>query len=323
MAKVESINFSKTNPNLDKLQEHFNRALDKYFDPAGKPKPECFEAIGCYHCQKREVVSEFVVERFRHVRCAHCGMVYVSPRLKAQMVHDSYNEKHYDDFYRIKLIPAVDYRREVIARRKYRQIMPYFHKPGKILDIGCGLGEFLSVFKEEGWDCLGVEFNEFAASYGKEHFGVNIIAKSIFDFDAEGGQFDCVTLWGVLEHFTSPQDVLKKVYEIIRPGGYLVLEVPSGDSVLVRFVEKFGGPVDRIIEGDRHNMLFSLKAFREMISACGFVPEHIQTNGLDIKTLTRLHGKKVDEEFVDQLQDAVDRSMAGDLIRGIWKKPAK
>jgi 2-polyprenyl-3-methyl-5-hydroxy-6-metoxy-1,4-benzoquinol methylase len=321
MNKLNAVDSAQANPNLDQLHEYFHRALDHFFNADGSMKREYFEDISCYHCGSSEIVSEFTADRFRHVRCAKCNMVYVSPRLKAQTVHDSYNEEHYNHFYKIKLIPSIDYRRNVIAKNKYEQIMKYVKGPGSILDIGCGLGEFLSVFSEKGWECLGVEFNEFAANYAKENFRVKVIPKSIFDFTAASGQYDCITLWGVLEHFTKPQDVLAKAYEILKPGGVLVLEVPSGDSVLVRYIEAFGGPVNRIIEGDRHNMLFSFQAFCGMVEEKGFIREHVQSNGLDLTTLTSLHNQSMDKDFMNKVQDAIDRALAGDLLRGFWRKP--
>lgn len=196
------IRTQELNPNLDKIRKHYDKVLSRYFNQDDSPKEEFFENVSCYNCGSTKYTSEFTISRFRHVRCANCGMVYVTPRLKEKILHDSYNEEDYDASYRFKLMPALDYRREVIGRRKYRQIESYFEKPGSILDIGCGLGELLSVFAENGWSCLGVEFNQFAARFAREKFGLNIIQESIFDFQPDERSFDCIMLWGVLEHFT-------------------------------------------------------------------------------------------------------------------------
>jgi len=247
-------------------------------------------------------------------------MIYVSPRIKESILHESYNEDDYTEHYRLKLIPSIEYRRNVLGKRKYDQIASYFKKPGSILDIGCGLSDLLSVFKDNGWSCMGIEFNKFAAHYGRDNFGVNVIDKSIFDFEPEDYQFDCIMLWGVLEHFTNPMAVLSKVYQILKKDGLLVLEVPSADSILVRYYEKFEGYIDRIIEGDRHIMLFSLQSLEEMTRNSGFEFVHLQSNGLDLDTLMRLNNESCSHEFVTRLQYAVDQSMCGDLLRGFWRK---
>lgn len=310
------IRTQELNPNLDKIHEHYQKVLSRYFNRDGSSRDEYFESVNCYNCGETKYTAEFTINRFRHVRCARCGMVYVSPRLKETILHDAYNEEDYNAAAKYKLIPAVEYRREVIGRRKYQQIAAYFKKPGSILDIGCGLGELLSIFDENGWDCLGVEFNELSAGYAREKFKLNIVQESIFDFKPARQKFDCIMLWGVLEHFTRPVSVLGKVYQLLRRGGLLVLEVPNGDSLLVRYYEKYGGYIDRIIEGDRHIMLFSPEALRQMTERCGFKLVHLQTNGLDIDTLLRLNNQNRDPQLVSQVQSVLDGMLHGDLLRG-------
>jgi len=313
------IDESKINPNLDKLYRHFDSALQKYFE-GDKPIPEYFEQVRCYNCGSKEIISSFTVNRFRHVRCKNCNMIYVNPRLKESIVHNLYNEETYTEFYKIKLIPSIDHRRNVLAINKYNQIVKYFSKSGKALDIGSGLGEVLSVFQENGWDCTGIEFNEFAAEYSHKTFKLNIINKSIYDFESTQ-EYDVLMLWGVLEHFYEPVEILRKAYKLLRDDGILLLEVPSADSVLVRYYEKTARHVDRIIEGDRHIMLFSIQSFVEMTEKAGFIPVEILSNGLDVSTLNRLElNNKLDITQVNELQGLLDSSLQGDLLRGFFRR---
>lgn len=313
------IDDSRINPNLDKLHKHFKTVLDKYFD-GDKPVVEYFEEVMCYNCGSEEIISSFVIDRFRHVRCKDCGMVYVSPRLRETITHDLYNDKTYDESYKIKLIPSIDYRRNVLGVKKYKQIFEYFDKPGKVLDIGCGLGELLSKFQENNWDCTGIEFNEFAADYARTSFNLNIVNKSIYEFDGTD-KYDLIMLWGVLEHFYDPVKILKKINELLKDDGILVLEVPSGDSVLVRYFEQNPQSVDRIIEGDRHIMLFSVRGFIEMAEKGGFKPVSIKSNGLDITTLNRLIlNSALDLPQANELQELLDNSLQGDLVRGFFRR---
>lgn len=313
------IDEKKINPNIDKLHNYFDNILAKYFKD-GKPDPEYFEQTACYNCGSPEIANSFTVNQFTHVRCKNCQMVYVNPRFKESIVTNLYNEEDYTEFYKIKLIPSIEYRKTVLAEKKYEQIAGYFNKSGKVLDIGSGLGEVLSVFKEHGWDCKGIEFNEFAANYSKEKFGLNILNKSIYDFDSSE-KFDVIMLWGVLEHFFKPADILNKIHELLNNDGLLLLEVPSADSVLVRYYERTSKPVDRIIEGDRHIMLFSLRGLIEMTENSGFTPIEIKSNGLDVSTLNRLElNNTLNLSQVNKIQQLLDDSMQGDLLRGFFKK---
>jgi 2-polyprenyl-3-methyl-5-hydroxy-6-metoxy-1,4-benzoquinol methylase len=309
---------SRLNPNLDAIHRRFEESLNRYFDARGCPTPEYFEEVACYNCGSRAVGREFVIARFRHVRCDACGMVYVSPRLREALGHDSYTEDYYTETYRLKLIPALPYRTTVINPRKYAQLMEYFFAPGSILDVGCGLGDFLHECKSRGWKTLGIELNPFAADYARREFGLDVAATSVSAFDEKVERFDCVTLWGVLEHVVRPVALLEKARDLLRPGGLLVLEVPSGDSFLVRYYERYGGHVDRIIEGDRHIMLFSVQALREMTARAGFREIRLQSNGLDFDTLNRLESLGLAPELTARWQGVLDNALSGDLLRGFF-----
>lgn len=316
------IDESKINPQLDVLYNYFQNILSKYFDE-GNLIPEYFEEVCCYNCGNNEYSNVFVVNRFRHIRCSNCGMVYAMPRLKESIAHNLYSKDNYTEFYKIKLCPSIDYRRNVLGINKYNQLMSFFESPGKVLDIGCGLGEVLSVSKEHGWDCLGIEFNKFAADYGKDKFGLSIINKNVYDFE-DTEKYDLIMMWGILEHFYDPLKILNKVNELLLDNGVLLIEVPSADSLLVRYYERTSKIVDRIIEGDRHIMLFSFKSFTELLDKAGFKAVNIVSNGLDVSTLNRLELDKImTNEMVNKVQQLLDDSLQGDLLRGFFKKRSK
>ncbi|MDD5005720.1 MAG: class I SAM-dependent methyltransferase [Candidatus Omnitrophica bacterium] len=317
------IEFDKVNPNLSKLSDYISEKTRVFFTDNGGFRKKYFENIKCYHCNKDSFVSVFYDRYgFRHVRCSICGMVYVNPRLKEKIVHDLYSEDDYTQYYKIKLLPALEYRRNVLAVNKYNQIVNLsLKKTGKVLDIGCGLGEVLSIFKERGWGTTAIEFNPFAADYAKEHFGISVVNKSVYDFN-EAGKFDVIMLWGVLEHLYDPSKILKKCKKLLTDKGLLVIEVPSADSLLVRYAENTDKKVDRIIEGDRHLMLFSVLSFKEMLGKNGFIPKKLISNGLDVATIDRLFMEKrlTNNALVDIIQEILDESLQGDLLRGFFTK---
>jgi len=313
------IDESNINPNLDQVYSYFDELNKRYFSEIG-PIDEFFENVSCYNCGSTQYLTEFTVNRFRHVRCRNCGMVYVNPRLKERIIHDFYGEEEYSAVYKMKLIPSIEYRRNVLSKKKYDQIMGFMQSPGIVLDIGSGLGETLSVFKENGWECTGIELNAFAANYARDQFGLDIINESIFGTKLDG-TFDLVMMWGVLEHFYDPMRILRKIHSLLKRDGLFVCEVPSADSVLVRYYEAMEKPVDRIIEGDRHIMLFSRRSFIEMMEKSGFSPIKLQTNGLDIATLNRLELENtMDLNEVNRLQAILDESFQGDLLRGFFRR---
>lgn len=100
---------------------------------------------------------------------------------------------------------------------------------GRILDIGCGTGEFLNTMKSAGWTTLGLEPSPQAAKMANTNYGLDVKSpESLFDLDA--GSFDAVTMWHVLEHVHELHDYLAKLKEIIAESGKLIIAVPNYTS---------------------------------------------------------------------------------------------
>lgn len=104
--------------------------------------------------------------------------------------------------------------------------LPAIHTSGiKLLDYGCGTGDFLVRAKAIGYTAEGYEPNEKAAVILKKR-GVQTI-KSIQNIDY---QYDIITLWHVLEHIKVPESILKSLVNHLKPGGLLLIAIPNYDS---------------------------------------------------------------------------------------------
>ncbi len=183
----------------------------------------------------------------------------------------------------------------------------------------CGIGDLLYVFKERGWDANGIELNPFAAKYAREKFGLKIFEESVLGWHGSN-DYDVAMIWGALEHFTEPAKVLEILYSSLKDGGLAVLETTHSDSLLLSYVESLGGLVDRIVEGDRHIIHFSIEGLKNIIEDSGFTILELKTNGLDISSLNRYHNGNATAEFIGVVQELVDLKKLGDLIRVYMKK---
>jgi 2-polyprenyl-3-methyl-5-hydroxy-6-metoxy-1,4-benzoquinol methylase len=316
---MQIVDEKKLNKGLSEIKDYYVKIYSKYFDSDGKPIKRYFEEVSCPVCNNEEIDNEFLADRFRHTRCNKCESIYVNPRLKTNLVHDRYFEEEYEFFFKKKIIPSLEYRINVINRNKYNQIANFVKGPGKILDMCCGVGDLLSVFKADGWKTFGLELNPFAARFAKEKFGIDIFEESILDWKRPE-EYDVVMMWGALEHFPEPSKVLKIMYDSVKKGGMAVLETTNADSFLLTYIEKFGGKVDRIVEGDRHIMHFSLKGLKNIIEDTGFSIKNMRTNGLDISSLNRYYNGNASDRFIGIIQELVDEKKMGDLIRVFMKK---
>jgi len=116
-------------------------------------------------------------------------------------------------------------------------------KPGRVFDFGFGGGIHLVQFALNNWDCVGIDVSEevlkraqnFIAEIEKvsgANLKIKLLAGDFFEYLPSGNeQFDIVYQVGVIEHFLDENERLKalqKMFEITKPGGFILSIVPSG-----------------------------------------------------------------------------------------------
>lgn len=92
--------------------------------------------------------------------------------------------------------------------------------PGRVLDVGCGLGSWLDVLADRGWETEGVEPNPTARATAAERHRMH-------ETPPAGGDFDLVLLQHVLEHLRDPLATMRQVAAATRPGGHVFVSVPD------------------------------------------------------------------------------------------------
>ena len=100
----------------------------------------------------------------------------------------------------------------------------------RVLDFGCGYGEFLATCALFGFEATGVDRSTARRENAKQ---VRIFAE-IADLKAssEGAKrFHAITLFEVLEHLDDPVAVLRSLTDLLLPGGILILETPDCTGV--------------------------------------------------------------------------------------------
>ncbi|MDQ3277594.1 MAG: class I SAM-dependent methyltransferase [Bacteroidota bacterium] len=101
---------------------------------------------------------------------------------------------------------------------------------GRILDIGAGIGAFLSEIKQRGWETTGIEPDAGARKQAKELFGLTLQEPGTL-YDLPASHFDAITLWHVLEHVHQLHDYIEQMKNLLAPGGKLFIAVPNYTSV--------------------------------------------------------------------------------------------
>ena len=103
-------------------------------------------------------------------------------------------------------------------------------KSGKLLDLGCGVGNFLAAARDAGFDVTGIELNHNAVRFAHEYYGLRCvfaIRPEQFRATHTSEKFDVVTFFEVLEHQEDPRGFLDVAKDCLAEGGYLALSVPN------------------------------------------------------------------------------------------------
>ncbi len=111
---------------------------------------------------------------------------------------------------------------------KFVQLFP-LSPHAKILDIGCGQGVALQLFKSQGFDPIGITLNsQDVAVCQQRGYQVYEMDQSFLDF--ADASFDFVWCRHCLEHSIFPYFTLSEIHRVLKPQGYLYIELPAPDT---------------------------------------------------------------------------------------------
>jgi len=178
--------------------------------------------VDCPGCDSKHSVFETTKNGFRVVRCLECSSLYVNPRPIEPELLEIYRR-----------VPQLSNSREgqpvhdgEDARREadYRlSRLMQFVKTGRILDLGCGRGDFL-LRARPLFDAGGGDIVNRTPSHPPD---IPVFEGRLEDARFEPESFDAVTAIEVFEHLFDPHGALKEIHRILRPGGILLLQ--TGD----------------------------------------------------------------------------------------------
>jgi 2-polyprenyl-3-methyl-5-hydroxy-6-metoxy-1,4-benzoquinol methylase len=135
------------------------------------------------------------------------------------------------------------------------------HKP-RLLDVGAGLGVFPYRMKAAGWDCVALDMDKRLAAHYRDTIGVEAVIGDVTTLEGLG-HFDLVTFNKVLEHVPDPIGMLASVLRLLKPAGFVYVELPDGEAAEVDGKER-----EEYLLGHIH--VFSFASYALLIAKAGF-----------------------------------------------------
>ncbi len=181
-------------------------------------------------CQDYTVSGEY----FDIVECETCEFRFTNPRPSPDEIGQYYESDDYtphQDTGQGLIDTLYRWVRLYTLRSKHRLIASLVSTPpGRLLDFGCGTGEFLDLCQSNGWEARGLEPDSGAQEVAATKYGLTVEDPAdIQEFPSD--HFDVITLWHVLEHVPQLSDTIEELKRTLAPTGTLVVAVPNCASL--------------------------------------------------------------------------------------------
>ena len=219
------------------------------------------------------------------VQCNTCGLIYADPRPTEEAVRQWWacyqaERKRPSQW---KYLKDDSQMASFIQEAQKRLIILESQVKGRtLLDVGAGVGIFVAVCLESGWEVTGVELMDQAVSVAY-HYNLPVQQGDFLKVGFPHEFFDVVTLWEVIEHLHDPRPFLQKIWNLLRPGGILALSTPNPESAWVRFK----GPFWHLWMEPTHLYCYSLRVLQRLLTEMGFqvvrwMPSPRAIHGIDM-----------------------------------------
>ncbi len=180
--------------------------------------------MNCPACDNKETVKLGMKHKeYELCRCPACDLMFWHP-MKAPGP-DSYQAWPVD-FTAIRPVWSPH-----TAYKKFFRDMPA--RGGRLLDVGCGIGDFCYLAEKAGYSVTGIDFAPQFIEVARRRFpSLDFETTTLDEFAAKrtNDKYDVVTFIEVLEHLDNIRNFLQSVRKVIKPGGYAVCSVPNREK---------------------------------------------------------------------------------------------
>ncbi|MBN1495317.1 MAG: class I SAM-dependent methyltransferase [Spirochaetes bacterium] len=167
---------------------------------------------------------------FTLVKCAHCGLEYVSPRPDPDEISAYYDDNYfmqrtdrgYNDYFSEAMRQEIE--RVVLLNLADLDFFSYEESLAgekRVLDIGCAAGYFLNLMRDRGWETTGVDISPACVEFARGE-GLAVYEDDYLEI-AFARPFDLITLWASIEHLHHPDRFLEKAHDELKKGGLLYI----------------------------------------------------------------------------------------------------
>ena len=244
---------------------------------SGTSRPD---AVGsCPACGSPETAKAFEAGGVAFRRCTACRSLFDPAPPGADELRELYEGREYfvkDPEQAEDGSTLWGYPEDYVADRanseaKFDRVLGHLERyvePGRLLDVGSGPGFLLTAARARGWDAVGLDVNEWAASYAREELGLEVRLGEIGDAGIAEAELDAITMMDLIEHVPDAVALVEEAAKLVRPGGAIAILTPDAGSPVSRAL---GARWPEVRRPGEHTILYSVQGLSRLLERCGFV----------------------------------------------------
>jgi len=225
----------------------------------------------CPICQSTQTRQVFPVDSWENIeddasyevrKCRECYTAFTSPTVGPETLSTYYEQGLYRDV-KNRFSWLIDVISLVFQKERLHKVVRVCNR-GRLLDVGCGKGRFLAYVVQQGWGAFGVEPSEDGWQVARGRVGERVF-RELQQID-KMSHYDIITLWHVLEHVSTPLEMLDQLWSYLCPDGWLLVAVPNFASIQARLGRQKWGHLDI----PRHRVHYTPETLRLTLKRSGY-----------------------------------------------------
>ena len=222
-----------------------------------------FSCSGC----KQPLEHKFLIKGREILSCPGCQLEQIGnlEKIKVRTLIDQFEPSYLTEYAEEKLSYS-SYFDGLLSR------LPKMPKNSRLFDVGCAQGFLMEEARKAGFRVEGVDASEEIVKQVRAN-GFKVYLSLFEDLRLPAQKFDVVTLLQTIEHMKDLSLSLKKVWKILKPGGYLLITTPDREGFLGRVMGRFWFTY----HNSEHLYFFSKRSLANLLERHRFVVKKIYT----------------------------------------------
>lgn len=271
-------------------KEQFEGILDRQ---TRRIKAEYIEHRNCPNCGADSYRLVFPTQDFfDYVKCQNCGFVYALQMLTHEARTLIYGGLTGTGAAEVCCSPAG----RAADRERFSfplKLILKHQRAGRMLDVGCGVGNFLNQAREAGFSVQGIETHDEFREAARSEYNIDVQTGIFEEMELPRDHYQVVTMWETLEHIYHPKAAIKRAFEILAPKGILAISVPNLANLGFFMLREYSAH-----RGGEHINFFSPATLARMLEDCGFtVVESHTTDNSDWPAMMNLLDLDLDSVY--------------------------